>query len=173
MLVTLFGMLMEVRLEQSEKAKFSMLVTQSGISMEVKLPHPLNASLPIVFTPSGIVALVIFLSLTPLRTVPDSSSIKISSFMVDSYGFYKGNENPDSSAPIFFYFYISKLFLKASLYIMLGHPFRVRGCVGVVSPRVLASLGPPVTNRGTLSACGVCIYLYDVYLQGAVVTLKG
>ena len=117
---------MDVRFLQLPKAYSPMLVTLLGMLIDDKLEHIQKALFHIVVTPSGITTLVILISLTPLRTVLDSSNINISSFMVGSYGFYKGNENPDSSAPIFFYFYISKLFLKASLYIMLGHPFRVR-----------------------------------------------
>ena len=43
MLVTLSGMVMEVRLLQSEKALPPMLVTLSGMVMEVRLVQPLKA----------------------------------------------------------------------------------------------------------------------------------
>ena len=35
------------------------------------------------------------------------------------------------------------MMVKTSTRLMLGHPFRVRGCVGVVSPRVLAVARTP------------------------------
>ena len=44
MLVTLFGIVMEVKLLQPENAAPPMLVTLSGIVMEVKLLQPENAS---------------------------------------------------------------------------------------------------------------------------------
>ena len=42
-LVTLFGMVIEVRLEQPEKALFPILVTPSGMLMEASLLHPEKA----------------------------------------------------------------------------------------------------------------------------------
>ena len=42
MLVTLSGMVMEVKLVQFKKAKLPMLVTLSGMVMEVRLVQPEN-----------------------------------------------------------------------------------------------------------------------------------
>ena len=42
MLVTELGMVTEVRLPHSRKAKFSMLVTELGMVTEVRLPHRKN-----------------------------------------------------------------------------------------------------------------------------------
>ena len=52
MLVTLLGMVMEVKLLQFLKARFLMLVTLSGMVMEVKLLQYSKAELPIHFVPS-------------------------------------------------------------------------------------------------------------------------
>ena len=43
MLVTEFGMVMEVKLEQRMKASSSILVTEFGMVMEVKPEQPLKA----------------------------------------------------------------------------------------------------------------------------------
>ena len=50
MLVTLLGMVTDVRLLQPEKAAFPMLVTLSGKATLSSLPHSANALLPILFT---------------------------------------------------------------------------------------------------------------------------
>ena len=57
MLVTLFGIVMLVRLPQLENALLPMLVTLFGIVMLVRLPQSENALLPILVTLSGIVML--------------------------------------------------------------------------------------------------------------------
>ncbi len=54
MLVTLLGIVTEVRLHQSEKALIPMLVTLLGISMEVGLVHSEKAQFPMLVTPSPI-----------------------------------------------------------------------------------------------------------------------
>jgi hypothetical protein len=46
---------MEVRLEQPEKALYPILVTLLGIVMEVRLEQPIKAPPPILVTPLGIV----------------------------------------------------------------------------------------------------------------------
>ena len=56
--VTLFGIVMLVKLLQSSNAESPMLVTLSGIVMLVKLSQYSNALLPMLVTPSGIVMLV-------------------------------------------------------------------------------------------------------------------
>ena len=48
-------MVMEVRLEQPEKAPFSMDVTPSGMLMEVRLEQPEKADCPMDVTASGMV----------------------------------------------------------------------------------------------------------------------
>ena len=48
MLVTEFGIVMLVKLEQPWNARFPMLVTEFGIVMLVNFSHDLNALLPIV-----------------------------------------------------------------------------------------------------------------------------
>ena len=53
MLVTLFGIVMLVKLLQPENAVFSMLVTLFGIVMLIK-PQPENAAVPMLVTPSSI-----------------------------------------------------------------------------------------------------------------------
>ena len=55
MLVTLFGMVTEVRQLQPEKAEFPMLVTLDGILIEVRPEQPQNAMCPMFVTPSGMV----------------------------------------------------------------------------------------------------------------------
>ena len=52
MVVTLLGMVMEVKLVQPWNALSPMLVTLLGMVMEVKLRQPLKAPLPIHFVPS-------------------------------------------------------------------------------------------------------------------------
>ena len=54
MLVTLFGIIMLVRLLQPQNAESPMLVTLSGIVMLVRLLHQQNASLPMLVTPFSI-----------------------------------------------------------------------------------------------------------------------
>ena len=60
MLVTLLGMVIEVKDEQFRKASPPILVTLLGIVMEVKLEHNEKASRPILVTLSGIEILVIW-----------------------------------------------------------------------------------------------------------------
>ena len=55
MLVTLSGIVTEVRLEHSRNASLPMLVTLSGIVTEVRPLHPENALSPMLVTLSGIV----------------------------------------------------------------------------------------------------------------------
>ena len=55
MLVTLLGIVTEVKREQAEKAPFSMLVTLLGIVTEVKPGQPEKAYLPMLVTLLGIV----------------------------------------------------------------------------------------------------------------------
>ena len=55
MLVTLFDIVMSVKLVHSENAKAPMLLTPSGMLMLVKLVQPQNADSPMLVTPSGIV----------------------------------------------------------------------------------------------------------------------
>ena len=50
MLVTLLGMVMEVRLEHRANAPLPMLVTLLGMVTEVRLEQPLNASSPMLVT---------------------------------------------------------------------------------------------------------------------------
>ena len=50
MLVTLLGMLMEVRLEQPENASTPMLFTLLGMLIEVRLEQSLNADFPMLVT---------------------------------------------------------------------------------------------------------------------------
>jgi hypothetical protein len=51
MLVTLPGMVMEVRFEQELKALLSILITLFGMVMEVRFEQEKKAHCPIVFTP--------------------------------------------------------------------------------------------------------------------------
>ena len=53
-LVTLFGIVMEVRAEQPENALDPMLVTLFGIVMEVRAEQPENAPSPMLATLLGI-----------------------------------------------------------------------------------------------------------------------
>jgi len=62
-----------------------MLVTLLGMVMDVRLEQCANAELPMVVTPSGMVTFLMLLSSTRKRIVPDSSNMKISSFMVDNF----------------------------------------------------------------------------------------
>ena len=55
MVVTEFGMLMVVRLEQPENASHWIEVTEFGMLMAVRLEQPKNASSPIEVTEFGIV----------------------------------------------------------------------------------------------------------------------
>ena len=55
MLVTLLGIVIEVKEEHPAKAELLMLVTLFGIVREVKEEHPEKALLPIFVTLSGIV----------------------------------------------------------------------------------------------------------------------
>ena len=55
MLVTLLGIVIEVRLEQPEKASLLILVTLLGIVIEVRLEQPEKAALLILVTLLGIV----------------------------------------------------------------------------------------------------------------------
>ena len=55
MLVTLWGMVMEVRPEQPLNASSPMLVTPSGMVMEVRLEHSPNAHPPMLVTLLGMV----------------------------------------------------------------------------------------------------------------------
>ena len=50
-LVTLLGIVTEVKPLQPSNSFSSMRVTLSGMVMEVKLEQPLNADFPILFTP--------------------------------------------------------------------------------------------------------------------------
>ena len=50
MLVTLFGISIDVRFVQPENAAFPMLVTPSGISIDVRPVQPWKASSPIFVT---------------------------------------------------------------------------------------------------------------------------
>jgi hypothetical protein len=59
MLVTLLGIVTEVKPLQSKKALSPMLVTLLGIVTEVKLPQPKKALLPILVTPLFITTLFI------------------------------------------------------------------------------------------------------------------
>ena len=59
MLVTLFGMVTEVRPLQFRKARSPIFVTLLGIIMFSRLRHPSNAQYPMLVTPSGIVIVVI------------------------------------------------------------------------------------------------------------------
>ena len=54
MLVTLSGIVIEVKPVQSKNAESPMLVTLSGIVIEVKLVQPRNAESPMLVTLSGI-----------------------------------------------------------------------------------------------------------------------
>ena len=73
MLITLLGMMIEVKLLQSEKASSPMLVTLSGMVMEVKLLQHSKALYPMVVTlPSH----GILLLLHPLIKVLVSVSIR-------------------------------------------------------------------------------------------------
>lgn len=83
MLVTLSGMSTEITAVQPEKAARPMLFTLLGIVTEVRLEQPLKALSPMHVTPSGMVTLLMVLSLTPSRMVPDSSNMKMLSFMVE------------------------------------------------------------------------------------------
>ena len=58
--VTLFGMVMDVKEEQKENALFSIVVTLFGMVMDVKEEHSINASSPIVVTLFGIEKLLSF-----------------------------------------------------------------------------------------------------------------
>ena len=57
-LFTLFGIVTDVRLEQSLKAEFPILVTLFGIVTEVRLEQSLKAKFPILVTLFGIVTAV-------------------------------------------------------------------------------------------------------------------
>ena len=54
MLVTLFGIVMDAKLEHIQKAPLPMLATPFGIVMEVKPEQPEKAELPILVTLFGI-----------------------------------------------------------------------------------------------------------------------
>lgn len=60
-----------------------MVVTLLGIVTEVRLLQPSNALSPMVVTLSGILTLLTLLSLTPFMIVHDSSNMKMFSFMVE------------------------------------------------------------------------------------------
>ena len=55
MVVTLFGMVTEVRLVQVEKASFPMVVTLLGMVTEVRLLQPEKATFPMLVTLFGMV----------------------------------------------------------------------------------------------------------------------
>jgi hypothetical protein len=52
-----------------------MLVTLLGMSIDVREEQSQKASSPILVTPSGIMTLLMLLYIIPLRTVPDSSNM--------------------------------------------------------------------------------------------------
>ena len=54
MLVTLFGIVIDVRALHLKKAQSPMLVTLFGMVTDVRDSHPEKAELPILVTPSGI-----------------------------------------------------------------------------------------------------------------------
>ena len=83
MLVTLLGILTEVRLEQLSKAESHMLVTFLPMVTETIQTQDAKAPCPIFVTPSGMVTFLMLLSLTSLRIVPVSSNMKISSLIVE------------------------------------------------------------------------------------------
>ena len=65
MLVTLLGMVIEVRPEQPQNAVSPMLVTLLGMVTEVRPEHPKNAQFPMLVTLLGIIrfAISVFSSL--------------------------------------------------------------------------------------------------------------
>ena len=67
MLVTPSGMVMEVRLEQPEKVRSPMLVTLSGIRIEVRLEHLEKASKFMNLVPSFMLYVSMVLSVTSIK----------------------------------------------------------------------------------------------------------
>ena len=84
MLVTLLGMLIEVRLLQPSKASLAMLVTLLGMVIEARLLQPSNAQFPMLVSPvkycsSSNEVMLVFQENTRLKSVTAAASASFSS----------------------------------------------------------------------------------------------